>query len=61
MVLRALRMPLAVAAFAILATIGSQTVLADTELGDTGKVGTPTRLPIRTRRQEPVTTTRPTS
>jgi len=33
-------MPLAVGAFAILATIGSQTVFADTELGDTGKVGT---------------------
>jgi hypothetical protein len=36
---RALRIPLGVAAFAIISVLGSQPVLADTELGDTGKVG----------------------
>jgi len=39
MVLRAMRIPLALAAFALLCVFGSQVVLADTELGDTGKVG----------------------
>ena len=34
---RALRIPLAVAAFAIISVFGSQAVLADTELGDTGQ------------------------
>lgn len=39
MIIRAKRVSLAFAAFALLLMLGSQTALADTELGDHGKVG----------------------